>query len=186
MVTVILPVHNGANYLASSIASVLAQDCDFTLHVLDDGSTDASPEIAQSTGDSRVRYSRNPAKFGLFKTLNRGFTEATTALVRIWAHDDVMLPGSLQRFVEFAEKHPAAGMVYCDFWAIDPMGSRTGKERQYEPQRERTPELADSDLSALLFYTFGCLPGNIHGPAAPPNVAGSGRIFGRHPAGPRL
>jgi glycosyltransferase involved in cell wall biosynthesis len=161
MITVILPVHNGSNYLASSIASVLAQDCDFILHVLDDGSTDASAEIAQSTRDPRVRYSRNPAKFGLFKTLNRGFTEATTSLVRIWAHDDLMLPGSLHRFVEFAENRPEVGMIYSDFWAIDTKGYRTRYEERFEGQRERTPECAHWDLSALLFYSFGCLPGNI-------------------------
>ena len=161
MITIVLPVYNGANYLGSSLASVLAQNTDFTLHVLDDGSTDASADIARSTGDSRVHYSRNPVKFGLFKTLNRGFAEATTPLVRIWAHDDVMLAGSLQRFVEFAERQPAAGMIYCDFWTIDPQGNRTGQERQYGSQRARTPELANSALSALLFYAFGCLPGNI-------------------------
>jgi hypothetical protein len=160
-ITVVLPVHNGANYLESAIASVLAQDCEFMLHVLDDGSTDATPEIAQSTSDSRVRYSRNPGRFGLFKTLNRGFSEAKTPLVRIWAHDDLMVPGSLKRFVDFAETHPSAGMVYCDFWAIDTQGNRTGKERQFERQRIRTPELSDPGTSALLFYCFGCLPGNI-------------------------
>ena len=161
MVTVILPVHNGANYLASAIASVLAQDCEFTLHVLDDGSTDASAEIAQATGDARVHYSRNPAKFGLFKTLNRGFNEARTPLVRIWAHDDLMLPGSLGRFVDFAENNPSAGMIYCDFLAIDSVGKRTGDETKFHGQRVRTPNLATPDVSALLFFCFGCLPGNI-------------------------
>ena len=160
-VTVILPVHNGANYLRSSIESVLAQDCDFELHVLDDGSTDESPQIAQSTGDNRVRYSKNPGRCGLFKTLNRGFSEAQTSLVRIWAHDDLMLPGSLKRFVQFADEHPSAGMLYCDFFAVDSGGRRTGRETVFASQRQRTPELADAIRSAALFLSFGCLPGNI-------------------------
>ena len=160
--TIILPVYNGANYLRTSIDSVLAQSHeDFELHILDDGSTDASPDIAQSTRDRRVRYSRNAGRFGLFKTLNRGFAEAQTELVRIWAHDDLMLKNSLETFVRFAEQRPAAGMIYCDFYSIDAAGQRTGKEQLYQGQRKRTPDLAKAQLSALLFFCFGCLPGNI-------------------------
>jgi glycosyltransferase involved in cell wall biosynthesis len=115
-VTVLLPVYNGANYLAQAMQSVLAQDfSDFELHVLDDFSEDESARVAQSSGDPRVRYSRNPERYGLFKTLNRGFEEAKTSLVRIWAQDDIMLPGGLRAFVDFAQRHPSAGMVYSDF-----------------------------------------------------------------------
>ena len=88
-VTILLPVHNGENYLAQSVGSVLKQDLqDFELHILDDDSSDGSASIAESTGDPRFRYSRNSSRFGLFKTLNRGFEEARTELIRIWSHDD--------------------------------------------------------------------------------------------------
>jgi glycosyltransferase involved in cell wall biosynthesis len=161
VITVLLPVHNGANYLAESIASVLAQDSDFALHVLDDGSTDATPAIAQSTGDPRVRYSKNPRNLGLYQTLNRGFSEATSAWVRLWAHDDRMPPGSLGRFAAFAAAHPSVAMVYSDFLAIDAAGRPTGGERAFVSQRQRTPEVASGPRSLLLFWCYGCLPGNI-------------------------
>jgi len=161
-VTILLPVHNGENYLAESVGSILEQDLrDFELHILDDDSSDGSASVAQSTGDPRVRYSRNSSRFGLFKTLNRGFEEAKTELIRIWSHDDVMLPGSLRRFVEFAAAHPSVGMMYSDFFAIDAEGKRTGAESLYCNQRARTPEVAKPQLSALLFWCYGCLPGNI-------------------------
>ena len=161
-VTILLPVHNGENYLAQSVGSVLKQDLqDFELHILDDDSSDGSASVAQSTGDPRVRYSRNPSRFGLFKTLNRGFEEARAELIRIWAHGDVMLPGSLRLFVEFAAAHPSVGMMYSDFFAIDAEGKRTGKESRYCNQRARTPEVAKPQVSALLFWCYGCLPGNI-------------------------
>jgi len=162
VVTVVLPVYNGANYLRESIQSVLSQTfTDFELHVLDDGSNDETSTIAQSTNDPRVKYSRNPGRFGLFKTLNRGFEETSSPLVRIWAHDDRMLPNSLERFVAFWHEHPEAGMVYCDFRAIDEAGRPTGTDKNYLDQRERTPDLADSAYSALLFFYYGCLPGNV-------------------------
>lgn len=161
-VTVVLPVRNGAAYLREAIESVLEQESvDFKLHVLDDGSEDETPAISSAIRDSRVRYSRNARPTGLFGTLNRGFEEAITPLVRIWSHDDRMLPGSLRRFVEFAHRHPSAGMVYCDFYEIDAGGQRTAGDAAYTSQRQRTPELANSELSALLFWLYGCLPGNI-------------------------
>lgn len=161
-VTVILPVHNGANYLKESIESIRGQTFDdFELHILDDDSSDRTPEIAQSTEDRRVRYSRNPERFGLFRTLNRGFTEAQSAWVRIWAHDDRMLPIGLGKFVNFARAHPQTGMVYCDFFEIDASGQRTRGEEEFVEQRRRTPEISFAKLSALLFFAYGCLPGNI-------------------------
>src|SRR5438270_2058359 len=161
-VTILLPVYNGANYLAQAIHSVLAQDfADFELHILDDCSDDEGARIAKATGDCRVRYSRNPERYGLFKTLNRGFEEATTSLVRIWAHDDIMLPGGLRAFMDFAKQHSSAGMVYSDFYEIDARGRRAGREGVYENQRARTPELATPRISALLFWCYGCLPGNV-------------------------
>ncbi len=158
-VAVLLPVYNGANYLESSIKSVLAQHCDLELHILDGCSTDATPSIAQSTGDPRVRYSCTDG--GAFARWNRGFQQASAPLLRLWAHDDLMLPGSLDSFVRFAHEHPRAGMIYCDFASISAAGERTGSDRRYEAQRDRTPTLADPPLSALLFFCFGCLPGNI-------------------------
>ena len=161
-VTILLPVYNGENYLESSIQSVLNQSYkDFSLHILDDCSTDSSAEIAQSTGDPRVKYSRNPHKCGLFKTLNRGFSEADSSLVRIWAHDDLMISGSLEEFVQFAELNHEVGMVYCNFLSIDPLGKPTGGEEEFRVQRDLTPIRAGSKISAALFLSFGCLPGNI-------------------------
>lgn len=161
-VSIVLPVHNGQDYLEQSIDSILSQKfTDFEVLVLDDESADETPNIVAKYGDERIRYSRNQGRFGLFKTLNRGFDEARAPLVRIWSHDDVMLPGSLAEFLHFMDRYPSVGMLYCDFLAIDGTGRRTGRETLFENQRERTPDVSDRDLSALLFHCFGCLPGNI-------------------------
>lgn len=161
-ISIILPVYNGAKYLRESIDSVLGQSFpDFDLHVLDDGSTDNSATIVRSYADRRVRYSKNDVRFGLFKTLNRGCQEAAAEWVRLWAHDDRMTRNSLDAFHRFAMARPEVGMVYCDFFDMDATGRLTGTEVDHQPQRDRTPEVADADRSALLFLTFGCLPGNI-------------------------
>jgi glycosyltransferase involved in cell wall biosynthesis len=161
-VTVVLPIRNGMKYLQASIESVLAQrEINFKLHVLDDASNDGTPDLIASIRDPRLTYSRNPCHCGLFWTLNRGLREASTPLVRLWAQDDIMLPGSLAAFVEFSARHPSASMIYCDFFEIDAQGRRTGREAAHAGQRIRTPDVARPEVSALLFWFYGCLPGNI-------------------------
>lgn len=160
-ITVVLPIYNGEAYLQESIDSALKQDLDFELHVLDDMSSDGSAEIAQSAADRRVRYSRNPGRFGLFKTLNRGFAEAKSSCVKIWAQDDVMNSGALSAFYTFAEEHADAGLVFSRFITIDEKGTPTYGEERYPDQYQRIPAIAGPRQAALLFLCFGCLPGNI-------------------------
>jgi teichuronic acid biosynthesis glycosyltransferase TuaG len=72
VISVVTPVHNGSAWLAEAIKSVLAQTLtEFELLVVDDGSTDASPDIAAafSNQDSRVRLIRLPRRQGLISAL---------------------------------------------------------------------------------------------------------------------
>lgn len=160
-VTVLLPVYNSREFLREAIDSVLSQDyTDFKLLILDDLSEDSTPEIIESYSDPRIEFRRNPEHCGLFGSLNRGFNVAESRWVKLWAHDDRMLPGALARFMECAEKHPEAAMIYSAFHRIDSAGKR-GKAKLYTVQHARAPEVAYPDVSALLFLVFGSLSGNI-------------------------
>jgi glycosyltransferase involved in cell wall biosynthesis len=161
-VTVLLPVYDGEPYLREAIDSVLAQDFpDFELLVIDDASRDRSVAVVEEVRDARVRLLRNSHNRGLFSTLNEGISRVDSPLVRLWAQDDRMCPGGLGRFVEFARHHPSVGMVYSRFFSIDAYGKRTRGEHAHASQYARTPDVAGATLSALLFWCYGCLPGNI-------------------------
>ena len=134
-VSVCIPVHNGANYLAQSIASVLAQTWrDLHLIVIDNCSTDATPEIARSFGDPRLSYHRNAANVGLVGNFNRCLDLADGDLLCIWHHDDVMLPENLARKVAFLDAHPAAAFVHSNLWLVD-AGGRRLMEHWHEDSR---------------------------------------------------
>src|SRR3546814_15966767 len=81
----VMPVHNGARWLADAIESVLAQDFGaFELILVDDASRDGSPAIMADAAarDPRVRLLRPDANVGLPAATNPGFAAAPGALQR--------------------------------------------------------------------------------------------------------
>lgn len=131
-VSMVMPVHNGARWLADAIESVLAQDfTDFELILVDDASTDASPAIMAEAAarDARVRRVRLDANVGLPAALNHGFAAARGSL-HSWTSDDNLLrPHMLTRLVATLDAHPRADIVHADFTLIDDMGAELGLSR---------------------------------------------------------
>lgn len=107
LVTVLLAVKDGGPYLAPAIRSILCQTLgDFELLVIDDGSTDGTPQVLADVDDRRLRVLRNPANIGLAASLNRGIAEARgTYLARMDA-DDVAMPQRLALQAERLETEP--------------------------------------------------------------------------------
>jgi glycosyltransferase involved in cell wall biosynthesis len=123
LVSVVLPVHNGARYVASSIESVLRQTYpNLELIVVDDGSIDDTPRVLDSyRHDPRVRIIRQTNK-KLPAALNVGFAESKGEY-RTWTSDDnAMLPDMIQQLVKFLEHHSDVEMVYADQELIDEEG----------------------------------------------------------------
>jgi glycosyltransferase involved in cell wall biosynthesis len=103
-VTVLMAVHNGERHLRESIESVFAQTfADFELLVVDDGSTDATPEILSGYADPRLRVVRNELNLGLTRSLNRGLAESRGRYVARQDADDVSAPERLKRQVTFLD-----------------------------------------------------------------------------------
>ena len=102
LVTALIPVRNEAEYLPESLRSLSAQTfADFEALVVDDGSTDGSPEIAEAhtREDRRFRVIRQePA--GIVAALERGRAEARGRLIARMDGDDVALPERLESQVE--------------------------------------------------------------------------------------
>lgn len=93
-----MPVYNGENYLRDAIQSVIDQTCtEWELLVIDDGSRDASVEIAKIFSDSRIRIIQNEENKGLIETLNRGLSLARAPLIARLDCDDIALPCRLER-----------------------------------------------------------------------------------------
>jgi len=104
-VSVIIPVFNAEIYLKETIDSVLCQTFkDFEILLLDDGSTDRSPQIIQSYSDSRIKYI--PCSHDFIKTLNHGLSTAQGKYIALLDHDDLMVPKRIQIQYDFMEQNP--------------------------------------------------------------------------------
>jgi glycosyltransferase involved in cell wall biosynthesis len=101
LVSVILPVLNRAQLLASSAGSVLAQDYrNLELIIVDDGSEDDLEAAARALEDPRVRYLRRPINGGPAAARNTGIEAASGELIAFQDSDDQWLPGKLSHQVQ--------------------------------------------------------------------------------------
>lgn len=107
LVSIVLPVYNGENYLAQAIESLLNQSLqDFELIVINDCSTDGTEEVIHSFADPRIVYAKNERNMHLIPTLNKGLSLAKGKYIARMDHDDIALPDRLKKQVEHLEKHP--------------------------------------------------------------------------------
>jgi len=122
-VTVIMPVYNAERYVSEAIDSILTQTfTDFEFIIIDDGSTDGSPDIIGQYEDKRIRFIRKPRNEGLVSALNLGIELALGEYIARMDADDIALPERLEKQVAFLDSHPDVVVVGTKAWRIDPAG----------------------------------------------------------------
>lgn len=141
MIGVIIPVYNGQRFLRATLESVVRQTCaDWTLVVVDDGSTDGSAAIVEeyAQADARVRLVRQ-ANAGVSVARNRGFEETapTAEFVAFLDADDVWEPDALEFLLAAARSSPSAPAVYGLARAIQADGQAVKGDALERHQRER-------------------------------------------------
>jgi GT2 family glycosyltransferase len=126
-----MAVFDGERFLREALDSVLGQSfADLELIVVDDGSTDASPEILveYSARDPRVRVQRQSNQ-GASASLNVGIGLARAPLIARLDADDLALPGRFERQVRFLADTPAVGMVGGQATIVDDEGREVAPAR---------------------------------------------------------
>ncbi|NLG52731.1 MAG: glycosyltransferase, partial [Clostridiales bacterium] len=128
-ISVVLPVYNGEKYLRESIQSVINQTySNWELIIVDDASTDSSPDIIREFAktDNRIRFITNPTNQKLPESLNIGFRQASGEYLT-WTSDDNLYAGDAFKIMaEALDEEPEYGMVFCDISYIDENGDITG------------------------------------------------------------
>ena len=116
MVSVILPVYNGADILSESIESVLCQTyANFEFIIINDGSKDDTLKIANEYAkkDSRIRVLTQENR-KIPRTLSRGFSEAKGEFLTWTSADNVMDKDFLEKMVADLKSKPQTSMIYAN------------------------------------------------------------------------
>lgn len=124
-VSIILPTYNGSEYLDQAIESILNQTYDdFELIIVDDCSTDATPEIINKyvNADTRVRSIRNEVNKKLPESINTGFRVSGGVYISWTSDDNMYKPDAIQRMVNELEGREA-DIVYANYDVIDETGT---------------------------------------------------------------
>ncbi|MBZ0156705.1 MAG: glycosyltransferase [Alphaproteobacteria bacterium] len=117
-VSIVLPTYNGARYLRHSVESCLAQTySNIEVIVVDDGSTDATPEIVRSYRDKRMKYIRHGRNRSLPHSLNTGFAAASGEYLTWTSDDNFYYKEAVGKMLAFLGEN-SGYFVYCDYYVF--------------------------------------------------------------------
>tara|TARA_B100000315_G_scaffold253164_1_gene291408 strand:- start:3803 stop:4606 length:804 start_codon:yes stop_codon:yes gene_type:complete len=140
-VSVVTSIYNGEAHLEECINSILNQSFqDFEYIILDNGSTDRTPEILHRYTDSRLRIIHQE-NLGISRSLNKGIGQANSELIARLDADDYSLPNRLEKQVAFMEQYPE--IVFCGSRFMELIGT------QFFTQKVRFVE-KDEDIRKII------------------------------------
>ncbi len=112
MISIVIPAYNSERFLAQTVESVLAQSVsEWELVIVDDGSTDDTPQIMRrfAEQDRRIRAVTQP-NGGVAAARNRGWQESDpeAEYIIFLDNDDTWEPDALEILCDALKKHPGA------------------------------------------------------------------------------
>ena len=114
IVSIVLPTYNRADVIGRAIASVRAQTlADWELLIVDDGSTDGTPDVVAGL-DDRIHLLRQD-NAGTYVARNNGLARARGRYITFLDSDDEWLPHFLELTVGFLRAYPDAHFVTTEF-----------------------------------------------------------------------
>jgi len=125
LVSVVLPVFNGAEMVRESLDSILGQTyADFEVIAIDDGSTDRTGEILEDYAgrDDRIRVVHQENR-KIPRTLSRGFRMARGEFFTWTSADNRFKPEFLEKMVACFDRHPGWDLIYANVDIIGEDGS---------------------------------------------------------------
>lgn len=142
LVSVVMPVHNGVPYLEKCIESVVSQKYEpLEIVIVDDASSDETPEILRkyAARDARIKIITVEKQPALGNVLNIGVKASHGKYIVRMDADDVMLPGRIEKQVEFMESHPEVMVCGGQIELIDGNGKKM-RDRKYALDDARLKE----------------------------------------------
>lgn len=129
LISVVIPAYNYAKSLPRAVRSVLAQlhEASADLLVIDDGSTDATPQVVDALQAEHVGRFRALRKCngGLSSVRNLGIEETSGRFLVFLDADDEMAPGALAALSNHIAGNPQSRMIIGSHWSVFAGGKRS-------------------------------------------------------------
>jgi glycosyltransferase involved in cell wall biosynthesis len=124
-VSIIFPTFNGSKYLKESLDSCLSQTyANIEVILVDDASTDTTPDILRQYTDERLIVLRHDKNKGLPGGLNTGFEHSTGDYLTWTSDDNRYALDAIATMVDYLEAHSDVDFVYAPYWTIDERGQK--------------------------------------------------------------
>ena len=122
-VSVIMPAYNAEKYIGEAIDTVIAQEfADWELVVVDDGSTDSTPELLAAYNDDRIKVVTQQ-NGGEAAARNTGLRNAVGDYIAFLDSDDFYVPTTLSDRLRYLDAHPEFGVLVADGVFCDEAGT---------------------------------------------------------------
>lgn len=127
LVSIVMPSYNTAEFIGSSIKSVLNQTyTNWELLIVDDCSTDNTDDVVKPfLEDSRIKYFKNERNSGAAVSRNRALREAKGRWIAFLDSDDLWYPDKLKYQIAFMKKN-GFHFSYTNYEEIDADGNKNG------------------------------------------------------------
>jgi glycosyltransferase involved in cell wall biosynthesis len=126
LISVVVPVHNGARWLGQTLDSLFAQTyANFEIVLVDDASTDSLQEVLDSVHDPRLRVVHLKSNVGVSAARNQGIELAKGDFIAFCDADDLCQPQRLERQLAFLEQQPGIGLCGSAFTCFDTQDRET-------------------------------------------------------------
>ena len=111
LVSILINNYNYGRFLGEAIRTALMQSyANLEIVVVDDGSTDNSPQVARSFGNRINLIAKQNG--GQASALNAGFAASQGDIICLLDSDDIFFPGKIERIVEVFRQNPECGWCF--------------------------------------------------------------------------
>lgn len=120
VLTIAVPTYNRHKYLVELLPELLAQAAQedasrLEILIIDNASTDATPELIQQNYADRLRYQRNPGNIGADRNFLECIKAARGDYVWLFGDDEVLNPGGVRRVLEALKQAPGLLIAESNF-----------------------------------------------------------------------
>jgi glycosyltransferase involved in cell wall biosynthesis len=139
LISVVVPVHNGAQWLGQTLDSLFAQTYPhFEIVLIDDASTDNLDKVLASFRDARLQVVHLKKNVGVSAARNLGIGMAKGSYIAFCDADDLCQPQRFERQLAFLEQHPETGLCGSAFTCFDTQDRETVKNPVSDEEIRKT------------------------------------------------